>query len=322
VSGFTATGLVNNQAASVLTGVSASGSGTNAGSYNVIATGTDSNYNLTLNNGTLNIGKATATVTANSGSATYNGLDQSVSGFTATGLVNNQTASVLTGVSASGSGTNAGSYSVIATGTDSNYNLTLNNGTLNIGKASVSVIGMAAASRDYNGTDIATLTGGTVSGTVNGETLGFSGQSGRFDTPSVGRGKVVTVSDLMLVNGSGLASNYNLLQQSGLSADINMPAVAQNVVKTLASKVLSLASTRAGAGDLSTNVTVIPSPSTNVNTSPNAVMPSNASGSGQAVADVTLRIGNNGSTLQIVSGGILLPVNLPLLDEEDNRHVP
>jgi hypothetical protein len=152
--------------------------------------------------------------------------------------------------------------------------------------------------------------------------LGFSGQSGRFDTPSVGRGKVVTVSDLMLVNGSGLASNYNLLQQSGLSADINMPAVAQNVVKTLASKVLSLASTRAGAGDLSTNVTVIPSPSTNVNTSPNAVMPSNASGSGQAVADVTLRIGNNGSTLQIVSGGILLPVNLPLLDEEDNRHVP
>jgi hypothetical protein len=40
------------------------------------------------------------------------------------------------------------------------------------------------------------------------------------------------------------------------------------------------------------------------------------------VADVTLRIGNNGSTLQIVSGGILLPVNLPLLDEEDNRHVP
>jgi hypothetical protein len=268
------------------------------------------------------VNKATATVTANSANVTYNGLDQSVSGFSATGLVNNQAASVLTGVSASGSGTNAGSYNVIATGTDSNYNLTLNNGTLNIGKANVSVTGMAAASRDYNGTDIATLTGGTVSGTVNGETLGFSGQSGRFDTPSVGRGKVVTVSDLMLVNGSGLASNYNLLQQSGLSADINFPAVAQNVVKTLASKVLSLAGTRAGAGDLSTNVKVIPSPSTNVNTSPNAVMPSNASGSGQAVADVTLRIGNNGSTLQIVSGGILLPVNLPLLDEEDNRHVP
>ncbi len=313
VSGFTATGLVNNQAASVLTGVSASGSGTNAGSYNVVATGTDSNYNLTLNNGTLNIGKANATVTANSDTVTYNGLPQTVSGFTATGLVNNHTASVLTGVSASGSGTNAGSYNVVATGTDSNYNLTLNNGTLNIGKANVSVTGMAAASRDFNGTDIATLTGGTVSGTVNGETLGFSGQSGRFDTPSVGRGKVVTVSDLTLVNGSGLASNYNLLQQSDLSADINVPAVAQNVVKTLTSNVLSLAGTRAGTSDLSTNFTVIPSPSTNLNTSPNAVAPSNASGSGQgAVANVTLRIGNNGSTLQIVTGGILLPDNVTL----------
>jgi filamentous hemagglutinin family protein len=39
-------------------------------------------------------------------------------------------------------------------------------------------------------------------------------------------------------------------------------------------------------------------------------------GSGQgAVADVTQRIGNNGSTLQIVTGGIRLPVNLPELNE-------
>ena len=246
------------------------------------------------------VNKANATVTANSGTVTYNGLAQTVSGFTATGLVNNQAASVLTGVSASGSGVNAGSYNVIATGTDSNYNLTLNNGTLAIGKANVSVTGMAATSRDFNGTDIATLTGGTVSGTVNGETLGFSGQGGRFDTPSVGRGKVVTVSDLTLVNGSGLANNYNLLQQSGLSADINVPAAAQNVVQQLTSNVLSLTGTRAGGGELSTNFTVIPSLSANVNTGSNAV------------ADVTLRIGNSGSTLQIVTGGVRLPDNVTL----------
>jgi hypothetical protein len=40
----------------------------------------------------------------------YTGLAQSVSGFTASGLVNNETENVLSGVSASGSGTNAGSY--------------------------------------------------------------------------------------------------------------------------------------------------------------------------------------------------------------------
>ena len=138
------------------------------------------------------------------------------------------------------------------------------------------------------------------SGTVNGETLGFSGQGGRFDTPSVGRGKVVTVSDLTLVNGSGLANNYNLLQQSGLSADINVPAAAQNVVQQLTSNVLSLTGTRAGGGELSTNFTVIPSLSANVNTGSNAV------------ADVTLRIGNSGSTLQIVTGGVRLPDNVTL----------
>ena len=69
----------------------------------------------------------------------------------------------------------------------------------------------------------------------------------------------------------------------------------------------------------STYLTVIPSPSTNLNTSPNEVEPSNAPasyGPGQgAVADVTLRIGNNGSTLQIVTGGIRLPGNLPDLNE-------
>jgi len=132
VGGFSASGLVNGQTASVLTGVSASGSGTNAGSYNVVASGTDSNYNLTLNNGTLTIAKANASVTANSGNLTYSGVSQSVGGFSASGLVNGQTASVLTGVSASGAGTNPGSYNVVASGTDSNYNLTLSDGTLTI----------------------------------------------------------------------------------------------------------------------------------------------------------------------------------------------
>ena len=64
---------------------------------------------------------------------------------------------------------------------------------------------------------------------------------------------------------------------------------------------------------------MIPSPSTNLSTSPNEVEPSNTAasyGPGQdAVADVTLRIGNKGATLQIVTGGIRLPGNLPDLNE-------
>ncbi|MFT4551846.1 MAG: filamentous hemagglutinin family protein [Chlamydiales bacterium] len=144
VSGFTASGLVNGETASVLRGVSSSGTGTQAGSYNVLAAGTDSNYNLTLNNGALVIGKANAIVTANSSNATYSGVSQSVSGFTASGLVKGENASVLTSVSAIGSGTNAGTYNVIAAGTDSNYNLTLKNGALTIKPKALTVIGITA----------------------------------------------------------------------------------------------------------------------------------------------------------------------------------
>jgi hypothetical protein len=107
------------------------GSGTNAGSYTHTASGTDENYNLIFTNGSLTVGKANATVTANSDTKTYNGATQSVTGFTASGLVNGESVAVLGGVSTSGgSGTNAGSYTHTASGTDENYNLTFNVGSL------------------------------------------------------------------------------------------------------------------------------------------------------------------------------------------------
>ncbi|MDO8436924.1 MAG: filamentous hemagglutinin N-terminal domain-containing protein [Nitrosomonadaceae bacterium] len=116
----------------------------NAGNYAITPGGlisTNQQHIVSFANGALTIGKAAATVTGNSGNATYSGVSQSLTGFSATGLVNGETASVLTNVSASGSGTNAGSYNVVATGTDSNYNLTLNNGALTIGKAAATVTG-------------------------------------------------------------------------------------------------------------------------------------------------------------------------------------
>jgi hypothetical protein len=87
---------------------------------------------------TANISRASTTVTvlANSGTVTYNALEQSLTGFTATGLLNND---VLTGVSATGSGTNAGSYSVLASGSDMNYNLTFTDGTLTITPALLTI---------------------------------------------------------------------------------------------------------------------------------------------------------------------------------------
>ncbi|WP_151776439.1 MBG domain-containing protein, partial [Acinetobacter bereziniae] len=83
-SGFTASGLVNGEDASVLAGVTSSSvTAKDAGNYVHTASGTDKNYDLTFVDGALDIAKAKATVTANSVSTVYNGKDQTASGFTA-----------------------------------------------------------------------------------------------------------------------------------------------------------------------------------------------------------------------------------------------
>ena len=209
-SGFTATGLVNGEAPTVLTGVTTSGgTGTNAGNYTHIASGTDSNYNLTFVNGALTIGKANATVIANGGTTTYNGAAQSVSGFTATGLVNGETTAVLSGVTAGATGTNAGTYTSTASGTDSNYNLTFTNGTYTINKAPLNV-SLTGQTKVYDGTTSATLANGslTLTGFMSGEGATVSQTQASYNSANVLNANTVTAS---LAAGNYTASNGTLL---------------------------------------------------------------------------------------------------------------
>ena len=155
----------------------------------------------------LTINKADAVVTANSGTGVYTGLAQSVDGFTVSGLVNDETADVLTGVTVSGSGQNAGTYSVVASGTDSNYNLTLNSGSLTIDKAQLTVTA-DAASRTYGGSNPALTT--SLSGFVNNENAGTAGLTG---TGSATTTAVATTNagTAVITAGAGTlsASNYD-----------------------------------------------------------------------------------------------------------------
>ena len=114
---------------------SATVTGKDAGSYANTVTGVDKNYDLTLIDGSLDIAKAKATVTANSVSTTYNGKDQTAAGFSATGLVNGETESVLSGVSATVTAKDAGKYNNTVTGVDKNYDLTLIDGSLDIAES-------------------------------------------------------------------------------------------------------------------------------------------------------------------------------------------
>jgi hypothetical protein len=200
VSGFSASGLVGGETESVLTGVSASRTAKNAGSYAVVASGSDGNYNLSFVDGALVINKANATVTANSGTVTYNGANQTVSGFSASGLVGGETEGVLAGVSASRTAKNAGTYSVTPSGSDANYNLSFVDGALVINKANATVTANSGT-RTYNGAN-QTVSGFTASGLVGGETESV--------LTGVSASRTAKNAGTYTVTASGTDGNYNL----------------------------------------------------------------------------------------------------------------
>ena len=156
--------------------INANGSGYSysASGSRYAADGASPNISLVVN-------KINAVVTANSdASKIYNGLTQTVTGFTATGLLSGETESALTGVTASGSGKNFGTYATTATGTDTNYNLSFTNGSLVIAKANLQAIGTKVydATNAFAGTDFTSISG------VNGETFTATG-SGTLGSANV-----------------------------------------------------------------------------------------------------------------------------------------
>jgi filamentous hemagglutinin family protein len=142
--GVTYSGLVNGDTSSLLGGTLAysgtSQNAINAGTYVITPSGLTNSlgYTLSYTNGALTINKADATVTANSKTVRYNGKPHSLSGFSATGLVNGETISVLSGVSGDSiKETDVGTYSTSLSGSDENYNLTFVDGKLTINEALV-----------------------------------------------------------------------------------------------------------------------------------------------------------------------------------------
>ncbi|WP_218124016.1 YDG domain-containing protein, partial [Pseudomonas sp. 06C 126] len=91
----------------------------------------------------------------------------------------------------------------------------------------LTISGMQANGKVYDGNNLASLSGGALDGLVGSETLGVTGLSATFSDKNAGTGKTVTASGATLVNGSngGLASNYSLSNPVGLSADISAKAL-------------------------------------------------------------------------------------------------
>ncbi|MGK0247589.1 MAG: hypothetical protein ACI910_000313, partial [Oleispira sp.] len=116
-----------------------------------------------------------------------------------------------------------GTGSVLAT----NYSLTQPTvAVANITQKAVTITGMAAINKTYDGNAQASLTGGLLNTGIEGEALTFTGQSGTFADKNAANGIAVTVANTTLVNGSGLASNYSLTQPTAAAANITPKALA------------------------------------------------------------------------------------------------
>lgn len=101
-----------------------------------------------------------------------------------------------------------------------NYNLVQQAGlTANIAKADLSVTGLAASDKVYDGTTTAALTGTATVTALGADVVTVGGTAtGAFANKNAGTGKAVTVSGNTL-SGTD-AGNYNIVQQAGLTADI------------------------------------------------------------------------------------------------------
>ncbi|MFZ4876640.1 beta strand repeat-containing protein [Janthinobacterium sp. Mn2066] len=108
-----------------------------------------------------------------------------------------------------------------------NYNFINNTATAtaSITPKAVTLSGVTAGNKVYDGTTAAVLSGGNLIGVVSGETLNFSGGIGTFSDKNVGTGKVVTINGTVLQDGTGLASNYSFTSPGNLTANISKATI-------------------------------------------------------------------------------------------------
>ncbi|WP_147290469.1 beta strand repeat-containing protein [Pannonibacter phragmitetus] len=207
-------------------------SSANAGTYTNLTlsglysgqTGYDISY--APGTGSLTVGKATLTVTADDASKTYDGQAFSGgNGVTYDGFVNGETSTVLGGTLVYGgtsqNAVNAGDYTLTASGlTSGNYEISYVDGSLTVGKAALEVT-VTDATKTYDGLAYSGGNGVSYSGFVNNETASVLGGTLSFGGTSQG---AVNAGSYTLT-ASGLTSgNYDLTYVGGMLTVLAAPA--------------------------------------------------------------------------------------------------
>jgi hypothetical protein len=195
-----------------------------------LISGTDvANYTLSQPSG------ITATITATpltiigvtASNKVYNGgLDATLTGGSLTGVLGSEVVTLVPGTGSfvdknagSGKAITATAYSL--SGADAaNYSVSQPTGiTANITNAPLTITGVTASNKVYDGGNTATLTVGTLSGKVTGDVVTLVAGNGTFADKNFGTAKAVTASGYSITGTD--ANNYTLgAQPSGLTANI------------------------------------------------------------------------------------------------------
>jgi 6-phosphogluconolactonase (cycloisomerase 2 family) len=176
-------------------------------------TGALANYVVTLNNGSLTVSPSPLTVTANNATRAFGAPNPAFTG-TIVGIKNGDSITATYSTPATSSSP-TGTYPIIPalvdpTGKLSNYSVTINNGTLTVTSAILTVTANNA-SRFYG--DPNPIFTGTISGIQNGENITAAYASVADPTSPVGTYAIVpALSD----NGTGALANYVLVINNGV----------------------------------------------------------------------------------------------------------
>jgi RHS repeat-associated protein len=209
------TGLVNGDTASVVTGVSVATMATassGVGGYAITASGGNAaNYTLSYAPGTLTVTAAGLTITASNASKTYGAANPALT-YTVSGLVNGDTAGVVSGVTETTTATASspvGSYAIaVSGGTAANYTLNHVAGTLTVGAASLTITANPA-SKTYGAPNPGFTA--SYSGWVNGDTPAVVSGLNLTTTATPGSG----VGTYPITGSGASAANYTIHYAAG-----------------------------------------------------------------------------------------------------------
>ncbi len=158
------------------------------------------------------------------------GVTATLTGGTLVGVINPDVVSLNTqtgafATKAVGTGKAITVSSVTLTGADaSNYTVTApTDVTGTITAKALTVTGMAATAKEYDGGVTATLTGGTLVGVINPDVVSLNTRTGTFATKAVGTGKTVNVSSVTLTGAD--SSNYTVTNPTDVTGVITAKAL-------------------------------------------------------------------------------------------------